>query len=109
MIGDDYSNTGGLALSWSITNPGSVNLTSASLSLVAAGAAGDGTDWTLPNARFTISTATGSTLAFYAEPTDEDTDDLVEGGWPFQIEATLSSGRIVTLVEGTLYATRDIA
>ena len=86
-----------------------MSLTSASLSLVAEGAAGDGSNWTLPNARFTISTATGSTLVFYAEPTDEDTDDLVEGGWPFQVEATLSSGRIVTLVSGILSVTKDIA
>jgi len=109
VIGDDYSNDDGLALSWSISNPGSVDLTSASFSLVAKEAAGSGTDWTMGNTYFTATTATGSTLAFRAEPTDTLTATLTEGQWPFQIEATLSGGNIVTLVDGTLYATEDIA
>jgi len=108
VIGDDYSNTDGLALSWSITNPGSVDLTSATVTLVAQGAvASDGSDF---SKACTVTTATGATLAFRCEPTAANTATLDEGGWPMQIEAVLAtSSRVVTLVEGMLYARRDVA
>jgi len=111
VIGDDYSNTDGMAWSWSITNPSSGNtldLTGATIAFTATGAtASDDSDWS--PASTTVATATGATLAFRAEPTSTETATLAAGSWPFQVEATLSGGRIVPMVEGTLVAKTDRA
>lgn len=104
-IGDDYSNTDSRALDWSSASwP---NLTGATITLAAAGARTTGADWTLTGSAPTAGVGS-QTVRF--QPTSAETALLREGsGHRFQIEATLSSARVVTLVDATLTAYRDIA
>lgn len=105
-IGDDYSNTDSRALDW--TSSGWPNLTSAtSITLVAMDARTTGADWSITG---TAPTAGVGSQTVRFQPTAAETAQLREGsGHKFQIEAVLSSGRIVTLVAATLTATGDIA
>lgn len=104
-IGDDYNNTDGRALDWS--SAGWPDLTSATpITLTAYRATTASADWSITG---TAPTAGVGTQTVRFQPTNANTDDLRAGAFTFQIEATLSSGRIVTLVEATLTAKADIA
>ncbi len=104
-IGDDYNNTDSRALDWS--SAGWPNLTSATpITLTAYRATTASADWSITG---TAPTAGVGTQTVRFQPTNANTDDLRAGAFTFQIEATLSSGRIVTLVEATLTAKADIA
>lgn len=104
-IGDDYNNTDSRALDWS--SAGWPNLTSATpITLTAYRATTASADWSITG---TAPTAGVGTQTVRFQPTNANTDDLRPGAFTFQIEATLSSGRIVTLVEATLTAKADIA
>lgn len=104
-IGDDYNNTDSRALDWS--SAGWPDLTSATpITLTAYRATTASADWSITG---TAPTAGVGTQTVRFQPTNANTDDLRAGAFTFQIEATLSSGRIVTLVEATLTAKADIA
>ena len=104
-IGDDYNNTDSRALDWS--SAGWPDLTSATpITLTAYRATTASADWSITG---TAPTAGVGTQTVRFQPTNANTDDLRPGAFTFQIEATLSSGRIVTLVEATLTAKADIA
>ena len=109
IAGDDYNNTDGRAISWSVTNPGSISLSGATITFVADQAvntAGVVTDFS--DASITVTTATGSTLAFYLELTAVETATLMPGHYRYRVQAALATNaRVITLATGVLTVTAD--
>src|SRR3990167_8024557 len=109
IAGDDYNNTDGRAISWSVTNPGSISLSGATITFVADQAvntAGVVTDFS--DASITVTTATGSTLAFYLELTAVETATLMPGHYRYRGQAALATNaRVITLATGVLTVTAD--
>lgn len=90
--GDDYHNADGRALAWTDTAGAWPELTDAEISLVAAGTSIAGT----------VVTPTGGSKSVRVDLTAAFTSGLPAMlALPFDLKATLASGRVVTLVEGT--------
>ncbi len=94
VIGDDYTDLAGTALSWSNTTWPS--LTGGTVAFEASRA--------IPATSMTIVSASEVKL----ELGDSVTEVIVPGSYNFSITATLSNGEVVTLVRGTLAATRRL-
>jgi len=97
--GDDYDDTHGRALTFSLAVSGVPDLTAATVvmktqesSWTATSCTSDGTDWTV-----------------LFEPTAADTAALGNLRQTYEVEATLSDGDVATLVTGTLVVARDVA
>ena len=94
--GDDYLNTDGRALIFSgATWP---TLTGGAVALIVD------IYGTVTNYAGTVTAAT----ACYVELTDTQTGALTPGAYNYDLQATLSSGSIVTLVQGLLLVAEDV-
>jgi hypothetical protein len=98
--GDDYNTTDGRALVWTGGGPNIwPNLTSASIAFTVY----DNNGLVIFSIAGTVVTPTG-TQVVEAQPTQLNTALLTQGSQtPYSVVATLSSGRVVTLVAGLCY------
>jgi hypothetical protein len=103
--GDDYNNTDSRALEWSTTDSATwPDLTGATITLTVKAHAGGTAELTKTG---TVVTPTGATKKVRVELTAANTTALGLGSHKFDVQATLSSGRIVTLITGTLNVLPD--
>ena len=101
--GDDYNSADGRALDWTDVSAAWPDLTGASV-LVTVQTTGSA-QWTKAGS---VVTPTGSGKKVRVEPTAADTATFAGGAsYPFDVQATLSSGRKVTLLRGTWYVLAD--
>jgi hypothetical protein len=96
--GDDYSASDSRQISFTVSVSGNPSLTGATCKLklhqatwTASSCTSDGTDWTI-----------------VFQPTAAQTTALTATSQPFELEATLSSTRVVTLETGTCNLVKDI-
>jgi len=100
--GDDYANADGRALTFNISDPsgaGIPSLTGATVRFKTAppGMSGTGTGL---NVTGTVVTATGTTRTVRFELTSAQTVSLPPAAHSFDVEATLSTARVITLLQG---------
>ena len=101
--GDDYNSADGRALDWTDVSAAWPDLTGASV-LVTVQTTGSA-QWTKAGS---VVTPTGASKKVRVEPTAADTATFAGGAsYPFDVQATLSSGRKVTLLRGTWYVLAD--
>jgi hypothetical protein len=106
--GDDYANADGRALTFNISDPtgsGLPSLTGATVRLKT----GLPNRPNLPNLNVigTVVTATGTTRTVRFELTSAQTAVLVPIAYYFDVEATLSTGRVITLLQGQCIVLAD--
>ncbi len=97
-IGDDYNSADGRAIDWTDTNVSWPDLTGASIKAKIAGASVTGS----------VVVASGAGKKVRIEPTAAQTATMKPGQWPFDVQATLTNGRIVTLLSGIAIVQTDI-
>lgn len=103
--GDDYNNTDSRALEWSTTDTATwPDLTAATITLTVKAHAGGAAELTKTG---TVVTPTGATKKVRVELTAANTTSLALGSHKFDVQATLASGRIATLITGTLNVLPD--
>ena len=101
--GDDYNAADGRALDWTDVSAAWPDLTGATIAVTVQTTAT--TTWTKAGS---VVTPTGSGKKVRVEPTAADTATFAGGAsYPFDVQATLSSGRKVTLLRGTWYVLAD--
>ena len=91
IMGDDYSSTDARALDWTDTSASWPTLTDATIAVTIRG---------VSSYAGSVVTATGDSKKVRLELTDVQTAAIPAGWYPFQVIATLTSGNVVTLVEG---------
>jgi hypothetical protein len=103
--GDDYSNADSRALSW--TDDGSTwpDLTGATITFGAKNRLGNQT----VTATGSVIVATGTGKTVRVELAAADTATKTAGTWAFDVQASLASGRDVTLATGTMTLVEDYA
>jgi hypothetical protein len=104
MQGDDYSNSDGRALDWTDTDAAWPTLTGATITFGAERLA-SGVTFTKAGS---VVTPTG-TKKVRVELTAAETATLAIGPYSYQVEAVLTSGRVITLASGTMTVQDDIA
>jgi hypothetical protein len=108
--GDDYSAAAGQPLDWTDEGGNWPDLTDATITLTIRGAPADGVDGSILMQKVgSVITPTGDDKTVRVEPSSADTSALapVSKGNVFDVQATLSNGRIVTLVLGVTTILRD--
>ena len=101
--GDDYNAADGRALDWTDVSAAWPDLTGATIAVTVQTTAT--TTWTKAGS---VVTPTGSGKKVRVEPTAADTATFAGGAsYPFDVQATLASGRKVTLLRGTWYVLAD--
>lgn len=107
--GDDYSASDNRALDFTDTADGWPDLTGATITFVALLRSDGTTTWNSVTA--SVVTPTGANKQVRIEITAAGSGSLATGepAYDYQIEATLASGRAVTLVRGELTVIKDIA
>ena len=95
VAGDDYNATDGRAIDWTDSSVSWPDLTGASILVtVKSGST------TLMAKAGSVVTPTGASKQVRVQPTAADTRAIGVGTYDFDVQATLSSGRIVTLLRG---------
>ena len=95
VAGDDYNATDGRAIDWTDANASWPDLTGASILVtVKSGST------TLMAKAGSVVTPTGAGKQVRVQPTAADTRAIGVGTYDFDVQATLSSGRVVTLLTG---------
>lgn len=101
--GDDYNATDGTALDYTDSDDDWPTLTSATITFAVANGS------TPFSKTGSVVTATGTGKKVRVELTAAETGAIIAGKYRFDIQATLSSGRKVTLVQGWLTVREDVA
>lgn len=103
--GDDYNLSDGRQIDWTTTNPGGLDLTSATITVGVKDAAGTAHSYT-----GSVVTATGASLKVRWQPTSAQTAALPVGVGSYDVQAELAtSERVVTLASGDLIVSADIS
>ncbi len=106
--GDDYSNADGRALTFNISDPtgsGLPSLAGATVRLKTG--LPNRPNLAVLNVTGTVVTATGTTRTVRFELTSAQTAPLVPIAYNFDVEATLSTGRVITLLQGQCIVLAD--
>ena len=105
--GDDYANADGRALTFEISDPSSAlpSLTGATVRLKTG--LPNRPNLAVVNQIGTVVTATGTTRTVRFELTSAQTAPLVPIAYNFDVEATLSSARVITLLQGQCIVLAD--
>jgi hypothetical protein len=106
--GDDYANADGRALTFDISDPtgtGLPSLTGATVRLKTG--LPNRPNLAVLNVTGTVVTATGTTRTVRFELTSAQTAVLVPIAYNFDVEATLSTGRVITLLQGQCIVLAD--
>lgn len=103
--GDDYNQADGRALEWSTVTEGEwPDLTGATIGMkIETHAGGD-----VLTVAGSVATATGASKRVRAQLSSGQTSAFAVGSYAFDVQATLASGRKVTLVRGTLTVLEDL-
>ncbi len=105
--GDDYANADGRALTFDISDPGNFLPSLAGATVRLKTGLPNRPNLAVLNVTGTVVTATGTTRTVRFELTSAQTAVLVPIAYNFDVEATLSTSRVITLLQGQCIVLAD--